>query len=168
MVQDYTCLCNIAEILLSNDMKATSKQISDSNINSHELCSSPIGKIFIDRVFEIPSGKSSKIIITKICTLLGQALYLKQYEQVKEDVKSTNSIGNVLYSKDTIVPSKQIHFDLAKLNSISSNPGYNRITFKKIVQIINLLYNDTSNCDQIAKKLKVNKCLIKAIQDAMN
>ena len=168
MVQDYNCLCNIAEILLSNDMKATSKRISDSNINNQELRSSPIGKIFIDKVFEIPSGKSSKIIITKICTLLGQTLYLKQYERVTEDVQSTESNKNVLCSNNKIMSSKQIRFNLAKLSSVSSDPSFSRITFKKIVQIINLLCDGASNCDQIAKKLKVDECMVKAIQDAMN
>ena len=71
-------------------------------------------------------------------------------------------------SNNKIMSSKQIRFNLAKLNSISSDPSFSRITFKKIVQIINLLCDGASNCDQIAQKLKVDECMVKAIQDAMN
>lgn len=167
MVQDYNCLCNIADILLSNNMKATSKRISDSNINNQDLRSSPIGKIFIDKVFEIPSGKSGKVIITKICTLLGQTLYVKQYERVKDDVQLKDNNKNVLCDNNKSMSSKEICFNLSKINLISSEPSFSRITFKKVVQIVNMLRDGALNCNQIAKKLKVDENLVKKIQEAI-
>ena len=167
MVQDYNCLCNIADILLSNNMKATSKRISDSNINNQDLRSSPIGKIFIDKVFEIPSGKSGKVIITKICTLLGQTLYVKQYERVKDDVLLKDNNKNVLCDNNKSMSSKEICFNLSKINLISSEPSFSRITFKKVVQIVNMSCNGALNCNQIAKKLKVDENLVKKIQETI-
>lgn len=167
MVQDYNCLCNIAEILLSDDMKATSKRISDSNINNQELRSSPIGKIFTDTVSEIHSGKSSKIIITKIRTLLGQTLYLKRYERVKYDGKLKDNNKNVLCDNNKSISSNEICFNLSKVNLILEESAFSRITFKKVIQIVNLLYDGALNCNQIAKKLKVDENLVKKIQEAI-
>lgn len=168
MVQDYNCLCNIAEILLSDDMKATSKRISDSNINNQELRSSPIGKIFTDTVSEIHSGKSSKIIIKKIRTLLGQTLYLKRYERVKYDGKLKDNNKNVLCDNNKSMSSNEICFNLSKVNLILEESAFSRITFKKVIQIVNLLYDGALNCNQIAKKLKVDENLVKKIQEAIN
>lgn len=114
MVQDYNCLCNIAEILLSDDMKATSKRISDSNINN----------------------------------------------------KDNNK--NVLCDNNKSISSNEICFNLSKVNLILEESAFSRITFKKVIQIVNLLYDGALNCNKIAKKLKVDENLVKKIQEAIN
>lgn len=63
--------------------------------------------------------------------------------------------------------SKEICFNLSKINLISSEPSFSRITFKKVVQIVNMLCDGALNCNQIAKKLKVDENLVKKIQEAI-
>lgn len=160
IVQDYTCICDIAEILLSSNMTLSSKRISDINSNNSNISNvqnSPIGKSYIVSSVDLPCGKSGTVIITKTCTLLGQTLYLKQYiRHQKVDENTTPSVSQLNLFDKTVT------LDVGKTMKELNNPKLGRITFKKVVQIIEQLLQG-NKYEDIALKCKVEIDIVQKI-----
>lgn len=158
-VQDYNCICDIAEILCSQNVKETSKKITSIRANElGKLIESPIGKlkkIYSKTVF---SGKNGKITITKMKSLLGQTLYCKRYERIpKENIYNNDVVDNRTH-KQTILRDT-VSFSMVDLMRIKDNPLFNRISFKKIIRMIELLRGG-ENIAMISSTLKVDKGII--------
>ena len=167
IVQDYKCIYNISDILLSEDIKSFSKHISDINCANHELQNSPIGKIYIDSIQEISSGRTGRIIITKVCTSLGQSFYIKQYKRlpdkdklIKSSSLATTDSGTKNFRKKTTT------LNIDKAQEIIKDSKFNRITFKKVIQIIDelLYYND---CEYVASLTKTKVDIVEKINELL-
>lgn len=166
MLQDYNCFLNVAEILLSDDMQAVSKRISDVDNNRQELYSSPIGKFYTEKTYEIPSGASGKIIITKVHTLLGQTMYFKDYVRMSKVADSNAS--RLSNDSNKIIPSMpKIHLSPETINFIMTDRRLSRITFKKVVQIIQALASNNFDCEYVSIVLKVEFDIVKLISDML-
>ena len=167
MLQDYNCFLDVAEILLSDDMQAASKRISDVDNNRQELYSSPIGKFYTEKTYEIPSGSSGKIIVTKVHTLLGQTMYFKEYVRMsKVSVSSASRHSNNSEQIVTYMP--KIHLSPETINFIITDRRLSRITFKKVVQIIQELSSNNFDCEYVSKVLKVELNIVKLIFDMLS
>lgn len=169
LLQDYDCLANIAEILLANNMIEASKHVikqSNAQCNNWEV--SPIGKIRVLTTTAIPSGKTGIVTIDKIETMLGQTLYIKKFERKGKPNSSENLVHEEIVQLElgqTIPNHDAFSLNLQSINELIGNPLLSRITFKKVLQIIELLMNDKSDYIAIADKLNVNKDVVKIIKN---
>lgn len=140
-VYDYTCINNITEILLpDNTIETPNKMIMPIKSQHNDWLVKPIGEIRLlkSRVV-VAKGKSGYFEISKYQTLLDQTLYLK---------------------KDVSIPSKnKVAFSLAqdKIRELINNPLLARNTFRKILQVIDILLSGDTDYDKAANKLKVDK-----------
>ena len=85
-VQDYECLIQITELLLSENRKEASKAFVSKvkkQIGGWE--STPIGLMRSLDIFTVKSGKSVRVIITKRQSSLGQTMYFKEYKRNETD-----------------------------------------------------------------------------------
>ncbi|MEN6463519.1 MAG: ADP-ribosylglycohydrolase family protein, partial [Syntrophomonas sp.] len=171
-VQDYNCLANIAEILLANNMIEASKQITSKyKIQHNDWKDSPIGKLrFIDTSV-VPSGRSGRVIIKKMETMLGQTLYFKKYERTDRTTFIENNIQEELFK--TVLSQRtteQVSFSLGpkSIQELMDNPLLARITFKKVLQIIDLLMTGNLDCTTVADKLKVNTGVVEIVKNHIN
>lgn len=167
LVQDYDCLINVAELLLSEDMKEdTKKIISKHKSQSNDWEATPIGKVRRLSTSVVPSGKSAEVIIQKLETLLGQTLYIKKYER-KGKINCTANIAKQEAVQAVSNPSKTeyVVFSLnaQQLKELMANPLLKRITFGKILQIADVVMKGNTDYVAIANDLKVDKGVVELI-----
>ena len=81
MVQDYDCLVQIAEILLSDDKKAATKtEVSEVKSRNSDWQNSPIGTMRLVETRQAPNGNYGFVLIKKWRTVLGQTIYTKEFQ----------------------------------------------------------------------------------------
>lgn len=165
-VQDYTCLLNIVEILCSGNMREASMRLTETGRSVEgNLVSSPIGKIDILDVKTIPIGKTGVVTITKSRTLHGQTLYLRKYErkdQTRMDLTdSEKAVGR------TKPPTKYLQLDATTARQLIDNPHYTKITFRKILKIVELLSYGEKSLDEISKMEKVDPDTVRGLFNLM-
>jgi len=171
LLQDYDCIANIAEILLANNMIEASKHITTQNkIQHNDWKDSPLGKIRVLDTSVVPSGMSGRVIIEKMETMLGQTLYFKKFERKERATFITNNVQEELFRTVISQPTtEQVAFSLnsKSVQDLMDNPLLARITFKKVMQIIDLLMIDNSDTIVIVNKLKVDRDIVKIIKNHM-
>ena len=116
---------------------------------------------------EISSGRTGRIIITKVCTSLGQSFYIKQYKRLQTKDISTKSSS--LVTTDTnakTYKNKTINLNKDIAQEIINDAKFNRITFKKVIQIIDelLYYND---CEYVATLTKTKVDIVKKVKELL-
>ncbi len=163
LLQDYDCLVNIAEILLANNMIEASKHITNQyKTQYNDWMDSPVGKIRLITTSIIPSGKTGRVIVDKMITLLGQTLYVKKFEQKgKTDQDASKNLEQVekpVQLEMSQVINKQALFsiDTKGVQELLNNSLLARITFKKILQLVDMLMSGMSDINVIADKLGVD------------
>lgn len=171
LLQDYDCLTNIAEILLANNMIEASKHItSQYKLRHNDWKDSPIGKIRVLSTSVTPSGKTGSVIIDKMETTLGQTIYIKRFK--RNEKTDSNSVENFVQEARQVqleishAMTKQTTFSLDPkgVQELMDNPLLARITFKKVLQIVNLLVSEQSDIIVIAEKLNVTKEIIEIVK----
>ena len=167
LIQDYNCLVNITEILLANNMIEVSKNITNQNKVQHNNWEvSPIGKIRVLSTKVVPSGKSGRVTIKKYETALGQTLYIKSFERKRiidyseknQDIKTqpiTNQQG-INYAAFLV--------DNDNIQKLLEDSSIGRITFKKVLKIIDLLIRNNLSCIEVANKLNIDEKVVEAIK----
>jgi ADP-ribosylglycohydrolase len=171
LLQDYDCLYNIAEILLANNMIEASKHIAvQSKSQYNDWMDSPVGKIRLLTTSVLPSGKTGKVVIDKMVTLLGQTLYIKKYERkgktdqdsakpfVQEEKPVQLEIDHVMAMQATFT------LDSNGIKDLMNNPLLARITFKKVLQVIEMFINNIHDINIVADKLGVDKDVVEIIK----
>lgn len=167
LVQDYECLTNIAEILLADNMTEASKHISNKyKIQYNGWKDSPIGKIRSLSTSVVPNSKSANVIIEKIETMLGQTLYIKRFERnrIIDSSKKEQEIKAQPIVNKPIIHRATFLIDCNNIQELLGNPLVERITFKKVLKIIDLLINGDLSCPEVANKLNVNENVVKVIK----
>lgn len=169
LVQDYDCLVNITEILLANNMVEATKRITNQKKAQHnDWKDSPIGEMRILTTTVVPCGKSGSVIINKLETTLGQTLYTKRFERKSAKTPLENKTQEEVVKKvidEPIIRQATFSLTTGKVNELMNNPLFARITFKKVLQIINLLLNGDTEYDKIADKLKVEKEILEILKN---
>lgn len=165
-VQDYHCFINIVDILLSKNMKDASRRTVELSKNeSKKLLATPIGKLYIVDSYSILSGRSGKIVITKMETLLGQTIYHKKFERIK--IETPQSISPLIEDNTTNNCLRSLQLDIDTVKQLKNNPLFTRITFKKILQLLEMLSDETCSYDTIAKKLKIDVAVAEYVASIM-
>jgi hypothetical protein len=175
LVQDYECLVQITDLLISDDHKIKLK--SDVNaieqkINKSSWINTIIGRIRkIDTKIE-QSGKYATITITKWQSVLGQTIYIKEmrkldagirFVQEGEQIPQQRKLKNE--EQQSKEPEKYINFDFSnKIELKSMNlplQSKNRRIILDEVGIENLLSNsDFKQSMTIGKTLKILKAVL--------
>ena len=84
IVQDYSCLMQITELLLvENSKEATRTVVAGVKAQVSGWQNTPIGLMRILDKFNIQNGKNTTVIVTKKESTLGQTMHFKEYIQNK-------------------------------------------------------------------------------------
>ncbi len=163
-VQDYNCLTYIVDLLLAKDKKAVSKESRTiSTLGEDGWISTPIGKMKLMEVQEVPNGKNGFVIIKKWESLLGQTFYMKEFMSFNPvngfnpKTQKSNNQSNKRNDKLFKLEANEVSL-LIDDSSIKKN-----ITFGKVLRIINYLIDGNKTHEQIAKELRVEIVFIDRI-----
>ena len=167
LVQDYHCICNVSEILCSSNPKEATRQLSATIANkSTEFINSPIGKLKTIAVNEFLIGKNKQVTITKMESLLGQTIYHKHYEKiVRAPADSEFGVRTPISQSIHAIPNRTL--DIPKLIQLKNDPLFARISFKKVLQIVEMLENGKF-IPSIAQKSKTSQELVQKIQQCIS
>lgn len=172
LLQDYDCFGNIAEILLANNMIEASKQITNQyKDQQNDWKDSPIGKIRVLATAVVSSGKSTSVIIEKNETMLGQTLYFKKFQRNERTSFPTNREQEEMVqviSNQPMAEHATLSFDLKSIHELMDNPLLARLTFKKVLQIIEAFMNGNLDVVAVADKLKIEKGVAEIIKSHLN
>lgn len=165
-VQDYNCLIDIANILFSINRKESSLQVTTKIKNQCEHWqSSPIGKLRKISYEELKSSKSSKVSVTKMETLLGQTLFIKNYERIKI---TENNLSNDTSKNNNIILRNDLMTELIinqkVIEGFNKSALFERVSFKKILHIFEMFFEGKYNSNQISKKVKVDLSIVEYIE----
>ena len=167
-VQDYQSIINITGILLSEDMKEAaereSAQYRSSNkAQENKWILSSIGKIRMLASSTIPSGSSGNIIVKKMETEFGQTFYTKNFVRIKG--KAVPYVeANPLQLTLNEANSAAFILNAQDIAELESHPALQKITFRKVMQIISRLYCYHEDSALIAKKLNVQENAVEAVK----
>lgn len=190
-VQDYECLIQITELLLSENSKEAAKAVvSGVKEKTGDWESTPIGLMRKLSASNIESGKNTIVIINKCQSSLGQTMYFKDYQknrstplQAEKQIQlfeqssiydmiepqptvQTQTPAHISVKRTTMLQEQQRQFILSS-NDISvllDEPLLKRITFKKVLQIINILITSNKSSVAIAKQMDVKQAAIDVIR----
>ena len=166
-VQDYSCLCNIAESLLSDRKKETAKESTEMTAAKHTLQDTPIGKMYLLNQTALPSGKNGQVIVTRWKTLYGQTLYTKKYHRINksEQLSMFDNSGVTPIPSDAKLPIKHtLVIDSESVKELLNASAFSRVTFKKVLQIVEALLSGNKTDDEIANTLKVSIKVIDTVK----
>lgn len=98
-VQDYDCLVQIAELLLSdNKIEATKSEVSETKSSDGIWITTPMGKMRLIDTKEVPNGKRGIVMIKKWQTALGQTIYTKDLRLFNNwDQQYTQNVGQMRF-----------------------------------------------------------------------
>ena len=162
MVQDYTCIVKITELLLANQkLESTKAYIKQEMQDDKSWSKTPMGMARLVESYSIQS-KNADVIIRKIMSALGQTIYVKEYhEKEKGSAKekmAAPSDGEVLDFDGKL----SFSVNQAEISELLKCQSLGRKTFSKILQIVDALMLQESP-ENIAKKLNVDLESVKTI-----
>lgn len=106
MVQDYNCLVQIVEILLSENKKETTKtEVSVVKSKSDHWSISPIGMMRLLETRQARNGNHGIVAIKKWMTALGQTIYMKEFQPFEAEPhnrQDDSQTGLVLYQQSSM------------------------------------------------------------------
>jgi hypothetical protein len=86
VVQDYDCLVQITEVIYSDNKKESAKAETVAAKSQENVWGkSPIGSIRYVDSKQVPNGKNGFVVITRWQTVLGQTLYIKEFQSADKD-----------------------------------------------------------------------------------
>ena len=155
-------------------MKESSRRITEkasynSEWNGLELQSTPIGKAVVIDKKEQPSGKTGNIVITQIRTMLGQTIYVKQRQRINKNILT--SADDSLHKKRVPAESDirracMLDVDMAQL--AVQDPKFSRITFRKVIRIVDMLLRGIRTNQEIADIWNVDVSIVETIKGLIN
>ena len=111
MVQDYQCLVQIVEILLSENKKETTKtEVSVVKSKSDHWSISPIGMMRLLETRQARNGNHGIVVIKKWMTALGQTIYAKEFQPFEVEPHNRQDDSQtclVLYQRASMTESTQ-------------------------------------------------------------
>jgi ADP-ribosylglycohydrolase len=179
VVQDYGCLMRIPELLLSCNIRETTKTVlSTTKEQYRDWQNTPIGKMRLLNTSTIPIGKAEAVIISKWESVFGQTLYRKEYTK-KDNESCPDKIQMQIQFETPNNMIQQNHVnEMAVLNdagrkftiaandivALAEKPQLQKITFRKVLQIAETLLTDNQESVFIAKRLKVDSTVVDLIK----
>lgn len=167
LVQDYDCLINIVDMLLSRghtEFLKENNHLSGSNLKDWRY--TPIGKMELIETLEIPNGKMGYLLIKKWRSLLGQTIYTKEFEAITLNLK-TNDEDSLLENKRSAKTVGEVF--MLKINDIDDllkdSKFKKKITFGKVLRIISCLLTESKTHESIAIEFNVDISFINKISN---
>ncbi len=168
-LQDLDCFVNISEILLSRNMTKTLERVTKwPEVQHNDWEDSPIGRMRLLSTKVVATAGAGALIIDKMETMLGQTLYLRRFEEKEDTVAPGDIEQDSELQRTGRVRSKRAVFalDSKSVRELSANPLLRQITFKKALQIMNLLLEE-NDVIAIASRLSVCKEAVEIIKGLM-
>lgn len=154
-VQDYNCLLQTTEMLLSDDMAETAKKVVvDVKKKYNDWGNTPIGKMHLIDTVTITKNKGLTVLINKWESTLGQTLYFKEYKRNSRDVYQSNQ--KVILSSERSRNDFEFAINTSDIVALLGKPELQRITFRKVMKVIERLMTTNDSVDSIAKQMEVD------------
>lgn len=173
LVQDYNCLEQITELLLSENKKEASQMLVADVKGNNIWENSPIGLMKKLKAFKTDSNKNATVIITKYQSALGQTMYLKkyknnedrqyQYEQISINRDAEKPKEETVFLQDTRGAYNKFVLSQNELAKLINEPLVRKKTFGKILEIINALLSNTATSNDVAKQFRVEREVVEII-----
>lgn len=178
-VQDYDCLIQMADLLLSDNKIDATRVVVSKNKSRKSECqwqSSPIGNIRLIDTTNATNGKKGIVEINKWETAIGQSIYLKQYIPFNHEVANNSLRENKqLTLFDTnCKPAKDGNSDLLHnclildenaIHNIICCPSLKRkMTVGKALEIISCILSNSVHDNDISKKYDIDQDMIDIIK----
>ena len=159
IIQDYDCLIKISDFLfLENGIEATKEFAANNKQKSDEAWERcPIGQYKQISSYNLPSGKTGAIQISKYITLLGQTIYIKKYTREK--------IFEPISTFTPEIPKRESSFVIKSslVGAIKKDSELSNISLLIILNILELYSQETTDFDIIAKKTQINISVVQKI-----
>lgn len=157
-VQDYDCILQMAELLMSDKKLETSKtyisQVTKDSDNWHKT---PMGMLHQIDSYNIPNKKMI-ITVKKLQTAFGQTLYVKDFRPM--EVEAMQSSPDYQPRPEIIKTSEQqkqtFCLSLESINYLINDPKINKKTCKKFFQIVDTLLKAQYSSEEVARRFKVD------------
>lgn len=168
-VQDYDCIVRTTEIMLSDDMaEAAKRAVADVKRKYDDWKNTPIGKMRLVSTSTITQNKTVTILVSKWESTLGQTFYFKEYKRNSYDVCQ---LGNKKYCQSELTQKGTWQLERTKnglgflitaddIAILLSKPEIQRITFKKVLKIIERLVTTNDTVLSIAKQMEVDSVVV--------
>lgn len=166
MVQDYDCFIKIAEILLSDDMAKCAKgTVINVKRKYKDWENTPIGKMHLLNTFVVTQNKKVTVVISKWESTLGQTLYFKEYQQEKSEYRRQGNKVETIQNNDfSLEDTKQVIFNANDVIYLQRVSELQKISFKKIMKIIERLLRTDEDGFLIAKQMKVDRSIVELLK----
>lgn len=157
LVQDYDCLVLVAGFLLSeNGIEATKNYVANKQ-NDVLWERSPIGICKKVTTFELPSGNSGNVRISKFVTALGQTFYMKKFFRKKTSEVETS------YKPDKPTQNFSMTIKSSQISAIINDNDLKYVYFSTILKIFEMYEHGITDIDLIVKKVEVNEKTVKKV-----
>lgn len=169
MVQDYDCILQMTELLMSDKKLETSKSYISQVVNGTDNWNkTPMGLVHQIASYTIPS-KSAVISVKKLQTAFGQTLYIKNYAPIQQEVRGILPKEQLIFedAKTPIKKDKAFYLNLEAVNQLKQNQKLNKKTCGKIFQIMAALLISQETSEEIARKFQVDLELVDLIYKFM-
>lgn len=178
VVQDYECLVRMTELLFAENMREATKMVVSGVIEQYgNWQNTLIGKMRLVGTSTVPRGKTDIVIVYKWESVLGQTLYLKEYKNSNVEPPKTESQLQPqsddlskkasLSVQESVMPGDKKHNFLLTASDIKTllgAPQLKRITFNKVMQILDILIASDVESTSIAKLMEVEPSIIDIIR----
>lgn len=159
-VQDHDCLVNIVDLLISKEKQDNKMHIM---LEKYDWILTPIGKMRLLDVQEVPNGKNGFVVIKKWETLLGQTIYTKSF--IPNNTITFPSVNSSQLNYSQKSSNNTFRLQTRDVCVLINDSGFNKkITLGKALKVINYLLNDNKTQEEIAKELKVEISFIERMK----
>lgn len=141
MVQDYSCLVKITELLMTDSRlastKAYTKQIINNDLN---WIQTPMGMAYGSESYAIKC-KRGEVIINKLKTAFGQTIYLKRYHELENDINKENNetYSNIKTRNQENVSQLRFNVNYSDVSELLKCKKLTKKTVSKMLQVIGAL-----------------------------
>lgn len=151
LVQDFDCLVRMANFLLSEDGVKTVKEYVVSNKqNQLQWERAPIGICKKVKTYELPSGKTGTVRVTKYVSALGQTFYIKKFTREKKvEYDIPQEVKHSTRKCSLAINSMQV---AAMINDIDLNA----VSFLIVLKILDMISQGVTDIALIAKETKIS------------
>jgi ADP-ribosylglycohydrolase len=151
LVQDFDCLVQMANFLLSeNGVEAVKEYVVNNKQEQLQWERTPMGICKKISTYELPSGRTGTVRVTKYVTALGQTFYIKKFFREKA---SDNYITQLTGS-----PKRKCSLTINSLQvaAMVNDTDLNAISFLTVLRILEMVSQGVTNIALIAQKAEVS------------
>ena len=186
MVQDYDCLVRLTNLLLADNSKEAAKfDALELKIQENDWINTAIGYMRKTGMEVVNNGKYSIVTISKWQSVLGQTIYTKEMKLLNDELRQQENQMNLpqqitLYNFDKPSQTEDRLIDKAtdsrqatqkifvlRLDEavrLMDNPLLQRITFKKVLKILDAMFINSATNTEVAKRFNVDVELVNIIK----